>query len=112
MSFSSTITVPQERPDQSKALWEQLVQDGFSDGELKVPPVSSVNFELLLKDAKSFSSEIDSQAIQAWPLKTERWLNRLSTIVTGKLFSELPSFKRRAICHAAVTLAGRPELMA
>lgn len=111
MGFSSSITVPQTRPDQSRALWEQLVQDGFNDTELKVPPVSSSHFTALVNDAKSFSSEIDSQPDTAWPLRCERWLNRLSTVVTGKLFTELPSDKRRAICHAAVTLAGRSELM-
>ncbi len=112
MDFSSTVTVPQTRPDRAKALWEQLVQDGFSDAELKVPPIDSVNFAVLMDDSKSFSDEISAQPQHAWPLRCERWLNRLSTVITGKLFTELPATKRRAICHAAVTLADRPELLA
>lgn len=111
MDFSSTITVPQARPDQSQALWEQLLQDGFTDSELKVPPVASTRFATLVNDSLSFVSEISHQPAHAWPLRCERWLNRLSTVITGQLFAELSAPKRRAICHAAVTLAGRPELL-
>ncbi len=111
MGFSASITVPQTRPDQARALWEQLVQDGFTNDELRIPPLTSANFALLLNDSRSFSSEVGEQPAHAWPLRCERWLNRLSTMITGRLFCELPATKRRAICHAAVTLAGRPELL-
>ena len=112
MDFSSTITVPHARPDQSRALWEQLLQDGFATEELKVPPISSANFVVLIQDSRSFSAEISNQSCQAWPLRCERWLNRLSSIITGQMFIELPIENRRAICHAAILLAERPELLA
>lgn len=112
MSFASTVTVPEVRPDQAKALWEQLLQDGFTNDELHIPPITSEGFVVLVKDARSFIAEVGHCAASAWPLRCERWLNRLSTVITGHLFSELSVAKRRAICHAAVTLGGRPELLA
>ncbi len=111
MSFSDSVTVPQTRPDPARALWEQLIQDGFSEQELRIPSEVSEQFETLVNDSRSFSCEIGAEPGSAWPLRCERWLNRLSTVITGHIFTELPVHKRRAICHAAVTLAGRPELM-
>lgn len=111
MDFSSSVTVPQTRPDQERALREQLVQDGFSHDELRIPPLASPNFALLLSDAYSFSEEIKKQQPTAWDMRCERWLNRLSTVLTGKLFTELPITKRRAICHAVAMLASCPELL-
>lgn len=111
MNFSATITVPQTLPNQDRALWEQLIQDGFNDEELHLPPLASANFALLLSDACSFSEEIRRQDPAAWDVRCERWLNRLSTAITGKLFTDLPITKRRAICHAAAMLASCPELL-
>lgn len=107
MTFSSTITVPQTTPDQSRAIWEQLIQDGFSETELKIPPVASVAYSTLIHDSKSFSTEIHERYEASWPLKCERWLNRMSTTLTGQMFWELPVPKRRAICHIALTLSGQ-----
>jgi hypothetical protein len=111
MDFSSSVTVPQTRPDQERALCEQLVQDGFSHDELHVPPLASPDFALMLSDACSYSDEVRKQQPAAWDMRCERWLNRLSTAITGKLFTELPITKRRAICHAAAMLASCPELL-
>src|SRR5689334_7765509 len=111
MNFSATITVPEIRPNQDRALWEQLILDGFNDDELHLPPTSSPNFTLLMNDAYSYSEEVRQQGPSAWAMRCERWLNRLSTAITGKLFTDLPLTKRLAICHAAATLASSPELL-
>lgn len=111
MGFSTHITVPEQRPDQAKALWEQLLQDGFRGDELHVPAHDSSAFAVLVDDARAFANEIGPERVCAWPLRCERWLNHLSTVLTGVIFVELPAAKRRAICHAAVTLAGRPDLL-
>lgn len=111
MDFSASVTVPQARPNTEQALWEQLVQDGFNNDELHLPPLASAEFALLLSDAYSYSSEVRQQDPAAWDMRCERWLNRLSTMITGKLFTDLPMTKRRAICHAAAMLASCPELL-
>ena len=110
-NFSSTITVPQSRPEESQALWEQLIQDGFNGDELRVPPIGTDQFVELQQDAQKFSHEVGGCTPAAWPLRCERWLNRISVVITGKLFSELPTWKRQAITHAAITLAKRPDLL-
>lgn len=109
MTFASTITVPQQLPDQPRAIWEQLIQDGFAEGELKVPPIASSAYILLVHDAKSFSADVQNQYEISWPLRCERWLNRLSTTLTGQMFWELPIPKRQAICHIALTLSGQQQ---
>lgn len=111
MGFSTLITVPEQRPDQAKALREQLRQDGFSESELNVPDDASSDFVVLLDAARAFANEIGPDRVCTWPLRCERWLNRLSVMLTARPFTEHPAGKRRAICHAAVTLAERPDLL-
>lgn len=111
MDFSSSITVPQHRPDQHRALWEQLLQDGFSQDEIKLPPIESEHFVRLAEDANAYAEEISRQCSTHWDVRSERWLNRLSTTITGRLYRELPIIKRRAICHVAAALSAHPELL-
>lgn len=109
-SFATTITVPHALPDPSTALLEQLLQDGFLRKDLRLPAMDAATFEQLVSDAKNFADEV-GQAGDAWPIRCERWLQRLSSTITGKLFTELPSSERFAIAHAAISLAGRYELL-
>lgn len=110
-SFATTITVPHALPDPSTALLEQLLQDGFLRADLRIiPTMDRATFEQVVADAKHFAEEV-GQAGEAWPVRCERWLQRLSSAITGKLFTELPPSERFAIAHAAITLAGRSELL-
>lgn len=103
MTFAATITVPQQLPDHAQALCEQLLQDGFAEAELRVPPLTSPLFTTILHDAQSFVDEVGLET-SAWPIRGERWLNRLSTMLTGQMFWELQKNQRRAIAHAAVSI--------
>ncbi len=108
-SFATTITVPHALPDPSTALLEQLLQDGFFRQDINLPLPTDPNFAVIVSDAKKFSQEVGA-AGDAWSVKSVRWLNRLSTNITGKLFTELPSSQRLAIAHAALTLGGGSDL--
>lgn len=109
-SFATTITVPHALPDPSTALLEQLLQDGFLRDDLHIPAMDQTTFAQLVADAKNFSDEVQ-QAGDAWPVRCERWLQRLSTTLTGKFFADLLPSERFAIAHAAITLGGRNELL-
>lgn len=110
MTFAASITVPQTRPDDCRALWEQLMQDGFSPDQVCIPSLTSPEFAVLLSDAMSYANEVRGQQATAWDVRSVRWLQRLSTGLTGKLFTDLAAPQRRAICHAAATLSATPEL--
>ncbi len=109
-SFATTITVPHALPDPNTALLEQLLQDGFFRQDLRLPAMSEHDFSQIVGDAKNFVREIEVAPL-AWPVRGERWLNRLSASLTGKIFTELTSPQRFAIAHAAVTLGERPDLL-
>jgi hypothetical protein len=109
MTFAATITVPAHTPDQAQIILDHLVQDGFDVSEIRVPEIASPIFTVVLHDARSFNDEIQTAYATAWPLRCERWLNRLSTTLTGQMFWELPIAKRRAIGHMALSLAGQPS---
>lgn len=111
-NFSDSITVPHALPAADTAVVEQLTQDGILRQDIHVPDCQSPEFAQLLADARSFTNEIVTGEHPAWPAKGVRWLNRLSTALIGKLFSELTPNQRRAIAHAAITLAGHSELLA
>lgn len=91
---------------------EQLAQDGFLKQDVHVPPADTPEFALLLHDARQFCRELCGGNHPAWPVRGVRWLNRISIAAVGKLFAELPPSQRRAIAHAAITLAGQPHLLA
>ncbi len=110
ISFATTITVPHAIPDPSTALLEQLLQDGFFQQDLQVPLPTDPNFAAIVQDALNFSAEVQ-RAGDAWPVRCERWLNRLSLNLTGKVFTDLSSPHRLAIAHAALTLGGQNELV-
>lgn len=112
MNFSAMITVPHADVPADQAIAEQLLQDGFLFQDIHVPPVGTPDFSLLVKDAHEFADELVAGLHGAWPLRGVRWLNRLSTCLTGKLFSDLTPTQRGAISHAAITLAGHSELLA
>ncbi|MBI5466953.1 MAG: hypothetical protein HY975_01930 [Candidatus Kerfeldbacteria bacterium] len=111
-NFSDSITVPHAVPAADAAVVVQLTQDGILRQDIHVPDCHSPEFAQLLADAQSFTNEIVTGEHPAWPAKGVRWLNRLSMTLIGKLFSELTPNQRRAIAHAAITLAGHSELLA
>lgn len=112
MNFSASITVPQSRPNQDRALWEQLIQDGFANEEIHLPPLASEGFAMLMSDARAFTREVQQQNPNAWEVRCERWLQRLSVAMTGHLFTDLPITKRRAVSHAVSMLSADQVLPA
>lgn len=109
-SFATTITVPHALPDPSTALLEQLLQDGFFRQDLRLPAMSENEYAAIVADAKNFVTEV-GRSTEAWPVRCERWLNRLSAVLTGKVFIDLPSAQRLAIAHAALTLGNGSGLL-
>ncbi len=91
---------------------EQLAQDGCLKQDVRVPPADTPEFALLLHDARHFCQEFVGGDHPAWPIRGVRWLNRMSLLMLGKLFADLSSNQRRAVAHAAITLAGKSNLLA
>ena len=103
LTFSSLINVPHQTSNAADELAMMLHQDGILAESIHVPPLASAEFSKLVEAAKCFQQETTDPG--AWPLRSERWLNRLSTGLVGRPFWELSTEYRRAICHAAEMLS-------
>jgi hypothetical protein len=102
LPFSNIINVPHRASNAADELAMMLHQDGILAESIHVPPPASVEFAKLVTAAKCFQQETTDA--EAWPMRSERWLNRLSVGLVGRPFWELSTEYRRAICHAVEAL--------
>lgn len=109
-AWSNQVFFTRPKSDVRAGILELLQQDGFHERDLHLPELGSDAFLQLLKDAEAFTSEIATSP-NSWPLRSGRWLNRISVGLTGKPLFQLPTTLRPGVTHAAVVLAGRPELL-
>lgn len=109
-SWSDKVFFTRPRRDVHAGLVELMRQDGFTDRDIRIPPLGSEEFLRLIQDAEAFANEIGT-CHAAWPIRSGRWLNRIAIGMTGKPMFGLSAPLRQGVTHAAVMLGGHPELL-